>query len=200
MDAVFLDSNLFNYLVLPLLIFISRVADVTIGTIRIIFVSKGMKLIAPVLGFFEVFIWLLAISSIMQNLDNYLNYIAYAGGFAMGNYVGMLLEEKIAMGVMLVRVIIQKPADVLIDKLHSMGYGMTSVDAHGYKDTVNIVYTLIHRKELNKVIGIIKKYNPMAFYSVEDVRYVNESVFPVRRSLLGKTPGGSAFRRWRKGK
>lgn len=200
MDAVFLDSNLFNYLILPLLIFISRVADVTIGTIRIIFVSKGMKLIAPVLGFFEVFIWLLAISSIMQNLDNYLNYIAYAGGFAMGNYVGMLLEEKIAMGVMLVRVIIQKPADVLIDKLHSMGYGMTSVDAHGYKDTVNIVYTLIHRKELKKVIGIIKKHNPRAFYSVEDVRYVNESVFPVRRSLLGKTPNGSAFRRWRKGK
>ena len=200
MDAVFFDSNLFNYLVLPVLIFISRVADVTIGTIRIIFVSKGMKLIAPVLGFFEVFIWLLAISSIMQNLDNYLNYIAYAGGFAMGNYVGMLLEEKIAMGVMLVRVIIQKPADLLIDKLHNMGYGMTSVDARGYKDTVNIIYTLIHRKELNKVIGIIKKYNPMAFYSVEDVRYVNESVFPVRRSLLGKTPDGSAFRRWRKGK
>ncbi len=200
MEGIFLDTNVFNYIILPLLIFLSRVADVTIGTIRIIFVSKGMKYIAPILGFFEVFIWILAISSIMQNLDNYLNYIAYAGGFAAGNFVGMLLEEKIAMGVMIVRVITQKPADRLIDKLHSLGYGITSVDANGYKEEVNVIYSLIHRKELKTVIGIIKKYNPLAFYSVEDVRYVNESVFPMRRMLLGKTPDGSAFRRWRKEK
>jgi len=200
MDASFVDSNLFNYLVLPLLIFLSRVVDVTIGTIRIIFVSKGKKYIAPVLGFFEVLIWILAISRIMQNLDNYINYIAYAGGFAAGNFVGLIIEEKIAMGVMLVRIITQKPADLLIDKLHSLGYGITSVDAQGYQENVSVIYTVIHRNELKKVITIIKQYNPRAFFSVEDVRYVNEGVFPVRRSLLGRSPNGSAFRRWRKGK
>lgn len=200
MDASFLDSDLFNYLVLPLLIFISRVCDVTIGTIRIIFVSKGKKYLAPILGFFEVFIWILAISRIMQNLDNYVNYLAYAGGFAAGNFVGMLLEEKIAIGVMIVRVITQKPADLLISKLNSLGFGITSVDAQGFKEKVNIIYTIIHRNELKRVIEIIKQYNPRAFFSVEDVRQVNEGVFPLRRSLLGKTPNGSAFRRWRKGK
>ena len=200
MDASFLDSNLFNYLILPLLIFLFRVGDVTLGTLRIIFVSKGKKFLAPVLGFFEVFIWILAISRIMQNLDNYVNYFAYAGGFAAGNYVGMLLEEKIAMGVMVVRVITQKPADLLIEKLIEMGCGVTSADARGAKEDVHIIFSVIHRSELKTVIDVIKKYNPRAFYSVEDVRYVNEGVFPVRRSLLGKSPNGSAFRRWRKEK
>jgi uncharacterized protein YebE (UPF0316 family) len=200
MDASFLDSSLFNYVILPFLIFLSRVVDVTFGTLRIILVSKGNKYIAPALGFFEVLIWLLAISRIMQNLDNYVNYIAYAGGFAAGNFIGMILEEKIALGVMIVRVITQKPADKLIDKLNSLGFGVTSVDAKGSKSDVNIIYTIILRQELKKVIDLIKEYNPLAFYSVEDVRYVNEDTFPTRRSLLGRKPGGSAFRRWRKGK
>ena len=200
MEGTFLDTNVFNYVILPLLIFLSRVGDVTIGTIRIIFVSKGKKYLAPILGFFEVFIWILAISRIMQNLDNYINYVAYAGGFAAGNYVGMLLEEKIAMGVMIVRVITQKPADLLIERLTAMGCGITSVEARGTKDDVHVIYTVIHRSELRSVIDVIKKYNPRAFYSVEDVRYVNEGIFPMRKSMLGKTPNGSAFRRWRKGK
>lgn len=200
MDASFLDSNLFNYVILPFLIFLSRVVDVTFGTLRIILVSKGNKYIAPALGFFEVLIWLLAISRIMQNLDNYVNYIAYAGGFAAGNFIGMILEEKIALGVMIVRVITQKPADKLINKFNSLGFGVTSVDAKGSKSDVNIIYTIILRQELRKVIDLIKEYNPLAFYSVEDVRYVNEGTFPTRRSLLGRKPGGSAFRRWRKGK
>ena len=200
MDVQFLDTNLFNYVILPLLIFLSRVGDVTIGTIRIIFVSKGKKYLAPLLGFFEVLIWILAISRIMQNLDNYINYFAYAGGFAAGNYVGMILEEKIAMGVMIVRVITQKPAEMLIERLTSLGYGITSVEARGTKENVSVIYTVIHRTEMKNVIAIIKQYNPRAFYSVEDVRYVNEGVFPVRKSLIGKSPNGSAFRRWRKGK
>lgn len=200
MDTSLFDSNIFNYLVLPLLIFLSRVLDVSIGTLRIIFVAKGKKYVAPILGFFEVFIWLLAISSIMQNLDNYVNFLAYAGGFAAGNYVGMFLEEKIALGVMIVRVVTQKPADMLISRLNSMGFGITSVDAMGSKSEVNIIYTIIHRNEMKRVLSIIKEYNPKAFYSVEDVRYVNEGAFPTRRTLLGRIPDGSAFRRWRKGK
>ena len=200
MDAAFVESDLFNYFVLPLLIFLARVVDVALGTMRIILVSKGKKYIAPILGFFEVLIWILAISRIMQNLDNYFNYVAYAGGFAAGNFIGMYIEEKIAMGVMIVRVITQKPADNLIDKLNSLGYGITSVDARGAKEDVSIIYTVIHRNELKRVINIIKHYNPKAFFSVEDVRYVNEGVFPMRRSMLGKTPDGNKFRRWRKGK
>ncbi len=200
MEASFLDSGLFNYLVLPLLIFLARVTDVTIGTIRIILMAKGKKNIAPFLGFIEVFIWILVISRIMQNLDNYVNYIAYAGGFATGNYVGMLIEDKIAMGVLIVRLITQKPADTLIQKLVRMGCGITSVDAHGAREDVHVIYSVINRSELKQVLAIIKQDDPLAFYSIEDVRYVNEGVFSIRHPFLSRTSDGSFFRRWRKGK
>ena len=100
----FTDYPVFNWVILPALIFVSRIFDVSFGTLRIIFVSRGKRSIAPFLGFFEVLIWLLAISQIMQNLNNFACYIAYAGGFAMGNYIGMRIEEKLAMGTMIIRV------------------------------------------------------------------------------------------------
>src|SRR5512136_229975 len=98
METSFFSSDIFSYGLMPLLIFLARICDVSIGTMRIIFVSKGKKYIAPIMGFFEVLIWITAISKIMQNLDNYVNYVAYAAGFATGNLVGMILEEKLAMG------------------------------------------------------------------------------------------------------
>ena len=104
METSFFDSDLFSYVLMPLLIFLARICDVSIGTMRIIFVSKGKRNIAPILGFFEVLIWITAISKIMQNLDNYVNYIAYAAGFATGNFVGMIIEEKLAMGIQMIRV------------------------------------------------------------------------------------------------
>ncbi|HPA70469.1 MAG TPA: DUF5698 domain-containing protein, partial [Bacteroidales bacterium] len=93
-----LNTEIVNYLLLPLFIFLARIFDVSLGTLRIIFVTKGMRIIAPLVGFFEVLIWLLAISRIMQDLDNWVSYIAYAGGFATGNFVGMYLEERLAIG------------------------------------------------------------------------------------------------------
>ena len=110
MDSSFFQSDIHIYIILPLLIFLARICDVTLGTIRIIAVSKGLKRLAPFLGFFEVFIWILAISRIMQNLNNPICYIAYAGGFAAGNYVGMKVEEKVALGIILIRVITYKEA------------------------------------------------------------------------------------------
>lgn len=92
----FYHSDLFAYLVLPLLIFFSRITDVTIGTIRIVMVAKGQKKIAPILGFFEVLIWLIAISQIIQHLDNWICYFGYGAGFATGNYIGMIIEEKLS--------------------------------------------------------------------------------------------------------
>lgn len=80
METSFFNSEIFEYAIMPFLIFLARICDVSIGTMRIIFVSKGNRKVAPVLGFFEVLIWIIAISKIMQNLDNYINYIAYAAG------------------------------------------------------------------------------------------------------------------------
>src|SRR4030065_1709627 len=123
MDTSFFDSNFFTYVILPVIIFLARICDVSIGTMRIIFVSKGKKKIAPVLGFFEVLIWIIAISKIMQNLDNYINYVAYAAGFATGNFVGMIIEEKLAMGIQMIRIFTNEKGMELVQTLNSQGYG-----------------------------------------------------------------------------
>lgn len=195
----FLDSDFFSYVLLPLMIFLARICDVSIGTMRIIFVSKGKKNIAPVLGFFEVLIWITAISKIMQNLDNYVNYIAYAGGFATGNFIGMIIEERLAMGILMIRVFAHEKGPELVSILNGNGYGATVVEAHGAREKVHLIYTIVHRNELDKVIEVINNFNPKAFYTIEDVRSVNEGIFTQRRS-------GSFFqftnilKEWRSGK
>ena len=102
------ENGWFGSYGIALLIFFLRIGDVSLGTIRIIFVARGNKFIAPLLGFFEVFIWVIAISNIIQHLDNWVNYVAYAGGFAAGNFIGMLIEERLAVGVSLVRIITKR--------------------------------------------------------------------------------------------
>ena len=110
----FFDTSFFTYFLLPFLIFVSRILDVTIGTIRIVMVAKGQKFWAPLLGFFEVFIWLLAISRIFENLDNWACYFAYAAGFAAGNYIGLIIEERLAMGIVKIQIITRRSAIELI--------------------------------------------------------------------------------------
>lgn len=188
----FYQSNLFSYLVLPLMIFVARVSDVTIGTLRIVMVSKGQKLIAPVLGFFEVIIWLLAMSKIIQNIDNWVAYFAYGLGFAAGNYIGLILEEKLAVGIVQLQIITRANADNLIAKLKARGYGITYHEAHGATEKVGVIYSIIKRADIKQVIEIIRTYNPNAFYSIEDVKFVSKGV----QSTATPLP----LQRWRKGK
>lgn len=194
-----MESELYSYLILPLLIFFARILDVSIGTLRIIFVSKGKKNIAPMLGFFEVLIWIIAIGEIMQNLDNYINYIAYALGFATGNYVGILIEEKLAIGIVGIRIITKRNADELLSALADSGYGITHIDAHGSKEEVSIIYSSIKREQLPQIINIIKTYNPKAFYTVEDIKFVKEGFFKENLSTF-KLRSAVTFRPFRKGK
>jgi uncharacterized protein YebE (UPF0316 family) len=194
-DFLLLNSTLLAWVVLPVLIFIARVADVSLGTVRVIFIAKGLKYLAPVVGFFEIIIWLLAIGQIMQNLSNPICYIAYAGGFAMGNYVGILIADKLSLGVVLIRVITSKDASDLLKYLRSAGYGITSVDARGSAGKVQIVFTVVRRREVESVVSLIKQFNPKAFYTIEEVRFAEEGVFPARKTWLG-----NAFQFWRKGK
>ncbi|NTV83691.1 MAG: hypothetical protein HGA23_05250, partial [Bacteroidales bacterium] len=124
METVFLtDSPLFTWVILPLLIFFARILDVSIGTLRLIFVSKGYKFYAPMLGFFEVIIWLLAIGQIMQHLDNFLCYVAYGLGFATGNYLGIYLDEKMSLGTVLIRVVPKMDTTNLINRLREESFG-----------------------------------------------------------------------------
>jgi uncharacterized protein YebE (UPF0316 family) len=186
----FYDSGLFSFVILPFLIFLARICDVTIGTVRIVMVAKGQKFWAPVMGFFEVFIWINTMSKVMQNLDNFLCYIGYAGGFATGNLVGLLLEEKLAMGIVKIQIITAREANLLIDALKKAGYGITNHEAQGSTEKVSIIYSIIKRSELSRVEEIIRSYNPRAFYSIEDVKFVSQGIYPIRPESM----------RWRKGK
>jgi uncharacterized protein YebE (UPF0316 family) len=194
--AEIIHSDLFNYLVLPLLIFCARICDVTIGTLRIIFVSKGNKLVAPLLGFFEVLIWILAITRIIENLDNPLCYIAYAGGFATGNYIGLFVEERLAVGVVIMRIITTREVPELIRRLNSSGHGTTVVDATGSKEQVNIIFSVVKRNDVKEIIQIIDEVEPGAFFSVEDVRMVSRGVFPNKVNTFSRL---QLFKRWRRG-
>lgn len=178
----FLGSDLFTWVIIPALIALARVCDVSLGTIRIISIGRGYKSIAPFLGFFEILIWLLAIRQIMQNLTNVFYYLAYAAGFAAGTFVGMYIEEKLAIGTVSIRIITQKEASELIDFLRSADYGVTSVDAQGATGPVHVIYTIVKRSDVPDVVRIVNEFNPKAFYIVEDIRHTREGIFPLERS------------------
>lgn len=169
-----IDPTILNWVIIPLLIFCARLLDVSIGTMRVVFTSRGYKNIAPLLGFIEVLIWLVAIGQVMQNLNNIACYLAWAGGFAAGNYIGLLIEERLAIGQVVIRTITAQPALALIEKLRDEGYRLTTVDAQGARGPVNLLFLVVSRKKKDDVIKLITAFNPKAFYSIEDVRYVSE--------------------------
>lgn len=185
-----LNISYFDFLILPVFIFCLRICDVTLDTMRIIFMTKGFKRLAPVIGFFEVLIWIVAITRIMQNLNSWVCYVAYAGGFAAGNYFGMLLDEKLAIGHELIRVITRLDSGDLADALRNAGFGVTSVKASGMQGEVGILYVIVNRKNQKQAIGIIQQYNPNAFFTVENIHFVNR---PVDRNILTDASGNRIF-------
>ena len=189
--AAFYHSEIFKFVLLPVLIFLARICDVKLDTLRIIYVSRGMKFLAPVIGFVEVLIWLIAITQIFKNLSNPVCYVAYAGGFAMGNLIGILIEEKMAIGTVVIRIITQKDAEALIDRLKESRYGVTHVDAQGAMGQVKIIFTIVKRKAIHSVLEIVRGCNPLAFYTIEDVRSVRKGVFPLFKAA-GKGTGPAA--------
>ncbi len=182
-----MNEELFSWVVLPLIIFVARIFDQTVGTIRLIFAAKGYKTLVPILGFFEILIWIVVVAQVMQHLDNVMCYIAYAAGFAMGNYVGMILEEKLSLGTVLIRVIPQQDTTNLIDFLRSSNFGVSAVDIEGRTGKRKMLFSIIKRKHAKEVVEIINKFNPNAFYTIEEIRGVKEGYFkPMKeRSVFG---------------
>jgi uncharacterized protein YebE (UPF0316 family) len=136
----FLQSNLYIWIGLPLLVFFARVIDVSLGTLRLIFISRGKKYIAPLLGFVEVFIWIAVVAQIVRGVNDLAAYFAYAAGFAAGNFVGMYIEERLAIGTQVIRIIVPYDADDLTANLSVAGYGVTSVDGQGANGPVKLIY------------------------------------------------------------
>lgn len=170
-----------TFSLLPLLVFFAELCVVTISTIRIIFLSRGMKGLAAILGFFEITIWLFAIGQIMRNLSDVGCYLGFASGFTFGNYLGVLIEKKLAIGTMVVRIIARYNAGELLAKLQAAKYGVTSLDAEGSTGPVKVIFTVIQRRELPAVVAIIRSVQPHAFYSVEEVQEAGAGIFTETR-------------------
>ncbi|MCF7799062.1 DUF2179 domain-containing protein [Candidatus Woesearchaeota archaeon] len=176
--TLFMETGLFNWLIMPILIFIARLLDMSLGTLRVIFISKGQKFWAPLIGFFEVLIWLVVVRQIITSMNNPLWAIAYAGGFAAGTYIGILFSEKINIGEVLFRIITKKDSDKLIQELKESGFGITVSKSADKKDKATIIHTVVHTRDVKKVGKLIIKHNPKAFYTIEDVKKVSAGVFP----------------------
>lgn len=168
----------YAWVVLPIMIFLSRICDVTLGTIRIIFVSRGLKRYAPFLGFFEVLIWIVVIGQLVQHLHSVTSYIGYASGFAVGNFVGMWIENRLAFGTYLLRIMVSGSGDKLAQEIHDAGFGVTRIDAQGSTGPVVMLYTVVKRRDLKSVQAVIREHAPKAFVTTEDVRSAEMGFFP----------------------
>lgn len=184
----FLDQ--YPYL-LPIFIFLGRICDVTLGTLRIIFVSKGQKSVAPIIGFFEVFIWIVIISEILSRANSMTAYLSYAAGYASGTYVGMRIENRLAFGILLYRVYTSKDAHELVAKINQQGYGATMITGDGSTGKVDIVETVVGRNEMRKIESVLTDFDDRIFFVTSDVRTAKNGIFPKTQTL---------FARWRPGK
>jgi len=180
------DFDWYVWVGLPLLIFFARVFDVTLGTMRIIFTSRGLRNLAPVLGFVETFVWIMAVSSLVKHAQNVAAFVGYAGGFATGTFVGMMIENRLAMGTLTIRAIIRRDPKELIETLHNAGFGVTSVDGQGSSGEVKIIYSTVKRADLPVIIDIFHQTLPGAFLSVEEVRSTEQGVFPAAKNHFAR--------------
>lgn len=191
-----MEFDYFSWIILPILIFISRLGDVTMATLRHIFISKGFKKIVPILGFFEVLIWLVAMRQVFSHLDNVACFIAWAAGFSAGTYLGMYIEERLAIGTQIIRIISNEDITPLTEALKKRNQGITIVEGHGAVGPVKLIFTIVKRTNKAEVIDLINTITPNSFYSIEDVKGSEHGIFTDN----GRTPAIGRLFTTRKGK
>lgn len=158
------------------LIFLLRVSDMTLDTLRVLVVMRGKKSIAWVLGFFQASIFVLAISSVLRDLDNPINVIGYAAGFATGNVIGMMIEEKLAIGHIHISIVSPRRGTAVADHLRTQGYAVTEIPARGKDGMVTMLNCDVLRRHVDRVRKLVNDIDPDAFITAEDMR-------PVRRGF-----------------
>ncbi|HEX6133378.1 MAG TPA: DUF5698 domain-containing protein [Longimicrobiales bacterium] len=172
----------------PLVIFGLRIVDVSMSTIRILLAVRGHKKIVPLIGFFEVLIWVLAVGNAIRFLDSGWHLLGYAGGFATGNVVGLWIEEQLAIGYATIRVVSTHAGVEMADALRNIGFGVTEFAGHGRDGRVEIVYTVCMRRDVEGVVAEIERWDRQAFITVEeprDIRWGWMQTSPRQRLPIG---------------
>lgn len=191
-----MSPTVYEWVALPLLIFLARTTDVGLSTLRILFIGQGRRALAAGTGFFEAIIWLTVVSQTFKHLDNPLAVIAYGGGFAMGNVVGMMLEGRLRLGVQVARIIGAKDTSALEERLKVAGIGFTRLEGFGAQGPVRVLFTVVRRRDVPQLLATVEATAPQAFVSIEDVRRVDFGVFP-RPPVASEWPGWRLMRKAR---
>lgn len=152
------------------LIFGLRVGDMTLDTLRTLFVFRGQRAMAWILGLFQSLIFVLAISSVLSGMDSPLRLLGYAAGFATGNVLGMVIEERLALGHTHMRIISSRRGSAIADRLREEGYAVTEVPGRGKDGMVTVLNVSVLRKNVRRVGEMIRGVDSEAFITAEDVR------------------------------
>ncbi|NLG87392.1 MAG: DUF2179 domain-containing protein [Firmicutes bacterium] len=153
-----------------LFIFFARVIDMSCTTVRTLMIVRGQRLIAAIIGFFEVSVYIMALNEVVGKLNNPLNLLFYAAGFATGNYVGSMIEERMALGVVTVEIIPSDPESEMPDLLRQQEFGVTTFPAYGKEGPRQVLHVLLKRRMLPQLITMISEHDPKAFYTIMDAR------------------------------
>ena len=169
-------------LLLAAVIFLARIIDVSLGTLRTILVFKSYRILAALIGFFEVLIWLIAAGKVIQNLDSWYLAIAYAAGFATGNIVGIWLEAKLAMGSELIRAVSENREIALANRLREHDYSVIEIAGRGENDVpVEVLLVVEKRRKLPQLLRMITQIDPEAVFTISDVKRQHKRVAPASR-------------------
>lgn len=166
----------------PLIIFALRIVDVSLATVRMLLVMRNARKLVPVIGFAESLIWVVAVGTAITNLHSVWHVLGYSGGFAAGTWVGLWLEGKLAVGLATVRVISRAYGEDLAEALRGRGFGVTEFQGYGREGRVELIYTLVKRRQIPEVIDEVERWDRDAFISVEEPRTILRGwMFPTRR-------------------
>lgn len=165
-----------------LLIFLLRIVDVSLATVRLLMSVRGRKLVAASLGFIEILIWITAVGTALQNMSSWMHVVAYSGGFAAGTFVGLTIEEKLAFGLAILWITSRHSGVELAEALRSMGFGVTQSTGQGREGAVQMLSTAVRRRDLRKVLKEIERWDPQAFVVVEEPKAIHRGwLFSQRR-------------------
>lgn len=173
-----IEFDVTSYVLLPVLIFLARVADVTVATVKLMFVVNNVRKMAAILGFFEALITIMALSRIMQDASNILAFVMYAAGFATGTYVGMWIEEKLAYGSVLIRIISKNIPYELLSYLTENQYRYSMMDANDQSGNTQVLFAVCKRSKIGTFLTNLENTAPQALYTIEGVKQVSHDLLP----------------------
>jgi uncharacterized protein YebE (UPF0316 family) len=180
----------------PLIIFGLRIIDVSLSTLRILLAVRGHKHVVPLIGFFEVLIWVFAVGNAIRFLDSPLHLLGYAGGFATGSVVGLLIEERLAIGYATIRIVSRQTGVEMADALRALGFGVTEFSGQGRDGAVEVAYTVCQRRDIPRVIAEVERWDRQAFITVEEPRDIRWGwMHSSRRPVMGLGGMNEFFRR-----